>query len=74
MNYAGIELAEPREGELALGAVVLMKVIDAEGNLNYREWKSADLHWVEGLGMLDTARDTFKQVIMNGMRPGGQRP
>lgn len=68
VQYAGIELPEPAEGELATDAIVLIKVITPQG-VKYREWKSVSLHPIEALGMVETCRDTIKKLCMHGTRP-----
>lgn len=70
-NYNGVELPEANADEVNLGAVVLFKTMDAHGHIKYREWKSNDLHPIEALGMLETCRDTMKQLCMGNLRHGG---
>lgn len=69
MNYFGIDLPDVAEGEVPLDAVVLLKVMAADGRICYREWKSTNLHPIEALGMTETFRDTLKMAIMSGSRP-----
>lgn len=72
INYGGIDLPDPEDtGEIVLEACVLMKVIDKNGGVKYREWKSARLHPIEALGMITTFSDTLRQLIMSGVRPAG---
>lgn len=68
MFYCGIELPEPAEGEIAMEAVVLVKVMTKEGKITYREWASAALHPIEALGMASTFQDTLRATIMAGAR------
>ena len=68
MDYNGVRLPEPAEGEIALGAIVLMKVMRADGEITYRELTSDNLHPIEMLGMIETARDTLKAVCMGRLR------
>ena len=67
--YAGIQLPEPEEGEMALAAVVLLKLIDAHGAIRYREFRSAELHPMEALGMATSFTDTCRSHLMRGARP-----
>lgn len=72
IHYNGVDLPDPQEGEMALGAVVLLKLMNANGKIMYRECTSDSLHCVEMLGMVETFRDTLKQTIMGTIRrPGG---
>lgn len=71
MDYAGVELPDPRDGEMALGAVVLMKVMNPDGSIVYRECTSDSIHAIEMLGMVETFRDTLKHTIMGGIRTRG---
>lgn len=64
MIYGNVHLPEPGEGEMVIEAIVLSKVIDKDGKTRYREWKSEDLHPIEALGMIETARDTVKSLCM----------
>ena len=66
--YAGVKLPDLAEGELAMDAIVLVKILDAEGQVRYREYKSATLHSVEALGMVATMEDTLRSGIMGGAR------
>lgn len=64
-DYYGVPLPKFDDGSLPLGCVVTMKVMDKDGHIGYREFKSPDIHAVEALGMLDTFSDTMRQHIMN---------
>lgn len=64
--YAGVKLPDLAEGELAMDAIVLVKVLDAGGVVRYREYKSNSLHAVEALGMVATMEDTLRAGIMGG--------
>lgn len=66
--YAGLKLPDLADGELAMDAIVLVKVLDGEGVVRYREYKSASLHAVEALGMVATMEDTLRAGIMGGAR------
>lgn len=68
MNYAGVDLPDPQDGELVLGAVVLIKLMKPDGSIAYRECTSDSLHAIEMLGMVETFRDTLKSVIMGTYR------
>lgn len=70
MDYCGMNLPEPEPGEMALGAVVLMKVMKSDGTIKYREMTTDALHAIEMLGMTETFRDTLKQAIMGGTQHG----
>lgn len=69
VNYAGVDLPVPEEGEVALGAVVLMKVLTVEGHVQYREFNSKELHPVEALGMADTFADSCRIRLNKAARP-----
>jgi len=69
INYAGLTLPDVEEGEVPVAAVVLLKVITAEGTVSYRECKSADLHYMEALGMATTFTDTCRQSLLRSSRP-----
>lgn len=45
----------PKDGELIAGAVVLLKVIDADGQVSMRFTCSDGMAWIERLGMLTAA-------------------
>lgn len=51
-------------GWVALDAVILVKCLDATGNVRFKEMKTPNLHPVEALGMLVTAQDTYRQYLM----------
>jgi hypothetical protein len=46
---------EPREGELACDAIVILKIIDAEGDVALRIRYSESSNWIERIGMLRAA-------------------
>lgn len=64
-NYYGVPLPTLGEGCLALGAILSVKYIDANGKIRFQEWKTPDLHSIEALGMIETFKDTVKSNIMN---------
>lgn len=68
MDYQGVTLPEAAEGEIVLGAVVLMKVMKPNGDITFRECTSDALHAIEMLGMVETFRDTLKAMIMGSYR------
>lgn len=45
----------PNEGEIISDAVVLMKVIDADGRVSLRTAWSDGMSWIERIGMLRAA-------------------
>lgn len=65
-HYAGMNLPDPQPEEVALGAVVLMKIMKADGSVTYREVADMEgaLHPVEMLGMVETFSDSLRQLIM----------
>lgn len=65
-DYYGIPLPHLSEGQVPLGAIVSIKTIDSDGKIMYQEFKSPDLHAIEGLGMLDTFADTLRAHIRSG--------
>lgn len=52
-----------------LGAFIMSKEMEENGNVVYRETKVGDLHSIEMLGMVETARDTLKDAVMGRLRP-----
>lgn len=54
LDSLGIE-HHPEPGELVASAVVLLKVIDAEGDVSLRTLCSDGLSWIERIGMLRAA-------------------
>ena len=67
-DYYGVPMPKLKEGEIALGCVISMKYIDETGKIVYHEFKSPDIHAIEGIGMLETFRDTLKMHIMQSAR------
>jgi hypothetical protein len=51
--------------------IVLVKCLNPEGQIRYREQSSKALHPVEALGMLATAEDTVRTRLMMGARNVG---
>lgn len=68
MILGGIDIPEPEDGWLYLEACVLIKCMDSEGTIRYREVKSKGLTAVEALGMTTTYADTLRHFIMKGVR------
>ena len=56
---------------MALETIILVKCLDPEGQVKYREMTSATLHPVEALGMLETMSDTIRTRLMSGARTIG---
>lgn len=54
------------EGHIVVGHVVLMKVLDAQGE-EYWATRQEGLNMMEAYGMIYSARDDF-QAELNGMR------
>ena len=69
VDYMGIQLPVPEEGEVGLGAVVLMKLITNDGQVQYREFNSRDLHAIEALGMAETFSDSCRLRLNKAARP-----
>ena len=65
----GITSFDLGKGWMALETVILVKALDPEGNIKYREMTSASLHPVEALGMLETMIDTVRARLMSSARP-----
>lgn len=49
---------QPEDGELIAGAVVLLKVIDRDGEVSMRSVWSSGLSWMERVGMHRAAEQT----------------
>lgn len=64
MIMNGINIPEPEEGWIYLDAVVLIKCMDADGEIRYRETKSPGITHVEALGMVETYQDTLRSKLM----------
>lgn len=56
LNSLGVEHT-PLDGELVAGAVVLLKVIDADGHVALRTCWSDGMSWIERLGMCRVAME-----------------
>lgn len=54
VDALGVE-HRPEEGELVLGAVVLLKVMEADGEITMRSAWSPGLSWMERVGMQHAA-------------------
>lgn len=61
IDSLGVE-HRPEEGELVLGAVVLMKVMEADGRISMRSAWSPGLSWMERVGMHQAAAQTDMPV------------
>ncbi len=70
MKYQGLDLPDERDDEVALEAIVLLKVLTKDGVIHYREYKTASLHAIEALGMATTLRDTLATYIMRSATGG----
>ena len=57
VDSLGVE-HRPEEGELVLGAVVLMKVMETDGTISMRSAWSPGLSWMERVGMHQAAAQT----------------
>lgn len=57
IDSLGVE-HRPEEGELVLGAVVLLKVMEADGQVSMRSAWSPGLSWMERVGMHQAAAHT----------------
>jgi len=66
IDSLGVE-HRPEEGELVLGAVVLMKVMEADGRIAMRSAWSPGLSWMERVGMHQAAAQNDMPA-----RPSGQ--
>ena len=64
MILNGIAIPDPEEGWLYLDAIILIKCMDDEGEVRYREIKSGGLTPVEALGMTETYSDTLRAHLM----------
>ena len=62
IDNLGVDGYEPKDGELPAGAVVLLKVIDADGDVVFRCAWSDGMSWLERRGMIETARDAEVSV------------
>ena len=65
VDSLGVE-HRPEEGELVLGAVVLMKVMEADGRISMRSAWSPGLSWMERVGMHQAAAQTDMPVRPSG--------
>lgn len=55
-------------GWVPLDYLIMVKCLDPNGNVRYRELSSTSLHPVEALGMLTTMGDTMRQRLMRDAR------
>lgn len=55
-------------GWVPLEYLIMVKAIDPNGHIRYREMTSHTLHPVEALGMLTTMGDTMRRRLMSGAR------
>jgi hypothetical protein len=58
------------EGELVAGALVLLKVIDAEGDVRLSMSHSEGLGWIERAGMLAVAQAAEMDTTTGRREPG----
>lgn len=70
MILNGIAIPDPEEGWLYLDAIILIKCMDDEGEVRYREIKSSGLTPVEALGMTETYSDTLRAHLMRRANRG----
>lgn len=68
MILGGIDIPDPDKGWLYLEAITLIKCMDDEGNIRYKEIKSRGLTAIEALGMTETYCDTLRHFIMRSVR------
>lgn len=69
LDALGIEATlDEAKGELAAGAVVLLKVIDADGDVRLSMAYSDGLSWIERAGMIHVAETMEAQQCFD---PGG---
>ncbi len=68
LNGLGIT-ATQSDGEFITDAVVLLKVVDAEGDVTLRMCHSQGMSWIERVGMLRTA----EQTELEGLGDRGSR-
>jgi hypothetical protein len=48
---------------VALEGILLFKGLDEDGGIAYYEQWTRGLHPIDGLGMLDTAQETFRRRV-----------
>ena len=64
MISKGIGVPEPPQGWMYLEAVILIKCLDDDGDIRYKETRSSGLTAVEALGMTETYTDTLRQSLL----------
>lgn len=69
MGYQ-IDVGDLPEGYIVLDAVVLMKVLDPDGNVVFREHMGVTLNCMEKYGMAHSLVDTMQERIQRSARPG----
>ena len=74
MDYNGIKLPEPKDGEMVLGAALMVKIMRPDGSITDREHTSETLHPVEVLGMATSFQDSLRALIMGNVRTPGSEP
>ena len=57
LDSLGVEVTRD-EGDLFAGAVVLLKVVDADGGVTLRTCASPGLSWIERVGMFRAAEQS----------------
>ena len=69
MEILGIEFTDLPEGCVAIGAVMLVKVIDSGGHVGLVERSSKELSLWEALGMATTFADTMRDQLRDAWGP-----
>lgn len=69
MDFLGIEFTDLPDGATALEAVVLVKVIDADGHVGLVERSSKGLTLWEALGMAVTFADSTRDQLREWWHP-----
>lgn len=64
-----IDVSGLPEGYIVLDTIVLLKVLDAEGDVVFREHFGTNLNIMERLGMTTSAVSTVEERIARGTRP-----
>ena len=63
-----IEIGECPDGYIVLDQIVLLKVLNADGTLCFREHLGSDLNCMEKLGMVASATETIRESIQRSSR------
>lgn len=64
-----VEIPEVPEGYVVLDQIVLMKVLNADGTVCFRECYGTSLNSMERLGMLNSARRSVEEFLQRNARP-----